>query len=82
MDKDIGVVNGCPLPEPTLNGYEFPDPLDRRFYEGIPAALDRFHDCFRVFAIGFSFMNAPGRSGAWRTSWSTSTSIRSLSMNC
>ena len=32
VDKDIGNVVGQVLPEPTLAGYEFPDPLDRRFF--------------------------------------------------
>ena len=35
VDKDIGVVEGCVLPEPTLRGYDFPDPLSRRFFEDI-----------------------------------------------
>src|ERR1035437_4128751 len=26
VDKDIGVVEGCVLPEPTLENYRFPDP--------------------------------------------------------
>jgi len=54
VDKDIGVVEGCVLPEPTLEGYEFPDPLDKRFFEDIPDKLSRYGDCFRVFKIGFS----------------------------
>jgi len=54
VDKDIGVVENCLLPEPTQAGYEFPDPLDERFYEGIPAMLDRYKDRWRVFKIGFS----------------------------
>ena len=32
VDKDIGNVAGCVLPEPTLTGYSFPDPLDPRFF--------------------------------------------------
>jgi len=28
IDKDIGNVEGCVLPEPTLAGYELPDRLD------------------------------------------------------
>lgn len=32
VDKDIGIVKECPLPEPTLRGYKFPNPLDRRFF--------------------------------------------------
>ena len=54
VDKDIGVVVGQVLPEPTLKGYEFPDPLDRRFFENIPAKIARYGDRFRVFQIGFS----------------------------
>ncbi len=54
VDKDIGNVEGCVLPEPTLAGYEFPDPLDERFFANIPEKLDRFPDRFRVFQIGFS----------------------------
>jgi uroporphyrinogen decarboxylase len=54
IDKDIGNVVGCVLPEPTLAGYEFPDPLDRRFFENIPELLSQYGDCFRVFKIGFS----------------------------
>jgi len=54
IDKDIGNVEGCVLPEPTLTGYEFPDPLDNRFFEEIPELLSEYGDCFRVFKIGFS----------------------------
>jgi len=54
IDKDIGNVVGQVLPEPTLSGYEFPDPLDRRFFERIPALIDRYPGRFRVFQIGFS----------------------------
>jgi uroporphyrinogen decarboxylase len=54
VDKDIGIVEGRLLPEPTLDGYDFPDPLDKRFFEGIPEKISRYADCFRVFKIGFS----------------------------
>lgn len=54
VDRDIGVVQGCVLPEPTLRGYPFPDPLDRRFFADIPARLAADGDRFRVFQIGFS----------------------------
>ncbi len=54
IDKDIGNVEGCVLPEPTLAGYDFPDPLDRRFFDEIPEKIERFPDRFRVFQIGFS----------------------------
>jgi len=54
VDKDIGIVEGCILPEPTLQRYEFPDPLDQRFFQDIPEKISRYGDCFRVFKIGFS----------------------------
>jgi uroporphyrinogen decarboxylase len=54
IDRDIGNVEGCVLPEATLSGYQFPDPLDRRFFAAIPERIARFPDRFRVFQIGFS----------------------------
>ena len=54
VDKDIGNVEGCVLPEPALRGYTFPNPLDPRFFADIPAKLGEFGDRFRVFQIGFS----------------------------
>lgn len=54
IDKDIGNVEGCVLPGPTLEDYERPDPLDRRFFEDIPEKIANYGDCFRIFTIGFS----------------------------
>jgi uroporphyrinogen decarboxylase len=54
IDKDIGNVTGCVLPEPTLGQYIFPDPLDRRFFADIPGRIARYGERFRVFQIGFS----------------------------
>jgi len=54
VDKDIGIVEGCVLPDPTLEGYEFPNPLARRFFEDIPEKISKYEDCLRVFKIGFS----------------------------
>jgi uroporphyrinogen decarboxylase len=54
VDKDIGQVEGCVLPEPTLKGYTWPDPLDPRFFSDIPGRIARQGDRFRVFQIGFS----------------------------
>jgi uroporphyrinogen decarboxylase len=54
IDKDIGNVEGQLLPEPTLTGYELPDPLDSRFFADIPARIEQAPDRFRVFQIGFS----------------------------
>ena len=54
VDKDIGQPSGCVLPEPTLKGYELPDPLASGLFEPIPEQLERFGDRFRVFAVSFS----------------------------
>jgi uroporphyrinogen decarboxylase len=54
LDKDIGIVEGCVLPEPTLQGYIFPDPLDPRLFNTIPDRLAVYPDRYRVFQIGFS----------------------------
>ena len=54
MDKDIGDVKGHVLPEPTLDGYTFPDPLDPRFFADIESEIAKKPDMFRVFQIGFS----------------------------
>jgi len=54
VDKDIGIVEGCVLPEPTLKSYTFPDPIDKRFFKDIPSKLAKHPDRFRVFYLGFS----------------------------
>ena len=54
VDKDIGIVMGCILSEPTMTGYTFPDPLDGRFYENIESSIDARGDLFRLFEMGFS----------------------------
>jgi uroporphyrinogen decarboxylase len=54
IDKDIGNVEGQVLPRPSLEGYEFPNPTDPRFFEDTQDRIDRFPDRFRVFQIGFS----------------------------
>jgi uroporphyrinogen decarboxylase len=54
VDKDIGIVAHAPLPEPTLRGYQFPNPRDPKFFADIPEKLTRYGDRYRVFAIGFS----------------------------
>ena len=55
-DKDIGIVEGAVLPEPTLQGYDFPDPCDETFYKDIESIIEKRSDCFRVFDIGFSLL--------------------------
>jgi uroporphyrinogen decarboxylase len=54
IDKDIGNVEGRVLAEPTLKGYDFPNPLDPRFFAQIPEKINLYPDRFRVFQIGFS----------------------------
>lgn len=54
VDKDIGNVESPQLVEPTLAGYEFPDPLADQFFADIPEQIQKFGDRFRVFPIGFS----------------------------
>lgn len=54
VDKDIGVVEGCLLPEPTLKYYTFPDPTPGMIFDEIPSRIEAYPDCFRVFKIGFS----------------------------
>ena len=54
IDKDIGNVKGTVLPDQTLDGYTFPDPLDARFFADIPGKLEQKPDLFRVFELGFS----------------------------
>jgi len=54
VEKDIGLPEDVILKEPTLEGYNFPDPLDHRFFDDIESKIDRDTDRFRVFDIGFS----------------------------
>lgn len=54
QDKDIGMVEGCVLPEPTLDGYQFPSSRDSRIFGPIAANIAREPDRFRMFAIDFS----------------------------
>lgn len=54
IDKDIGDVKSIVLPEPTLEGYTFPDPLDPRFFANIESEIAAKPDMFRCFQIGFS----------------------------
>jgi uroporphyrinogen decarboxylase len=54
VDKDIGIVKDCVLPEPSLRGYEFPNPLAKCFFSAMPDKIAKHRDCFRAFAVGFS----------------------------
>ena len=54
IDKDIGNVKGSVMQEPTLDGYQFPDPQDARIFENMDNEIATKPDLFRVFQIGFS----------------------------
>ena len=54
VDRDIGIVEEPVLPEPSLEAYEMPDPLDERIFADIPARIAAGSDRFRVFQVGFS----------------------------
>ena len=54
IDRDIGVVDGCILPEPTLGRYGFPDPRDVTFAPTGRSDTLGNDDRFRVFAMGFT----------------------------
>ena len=66
IDRDIGNVKGCTLPEPTLKDYSFPDPLDSRFFADIPEQIEKFGDRFRVFQIGFSLWERAWTLRGWK----------------
>ena len=46
IDKDIGDVKSIVLPEPTLERYTFPDPLDPRFFANIESEITAKPDMF------------------------------------
>lgn len=54
VDKDIGIPRENLLESPSLEGYQFPNPLDPRFFENIEPEIEKKPDLFRVFQIGFS----------------------------
>jgi len=54
IDRDIGNVEGQVLTQPTMEGYNFPDPLADQYFSNIPFLLDKYPDRFRLFQIGFS----------------------------
>lgn len=54
IDTDVGVVEQFQLPGRSLADYRFPDPHDRRRYEGLPAFVAAEADRFRYVSISFS----------------------------
>ena len=76
IDKDIGNVEGSVLCRPSLDGYEFPDPLDRRFSTtSLPSSTVTWTASGSTSSV-FPSSSAPGRSGDSKTSTSTSSIIR------
>ncbi|MDR2706106.1 MAG: hypothetical protein LBC02_10040 [Planctomycetaceae bacterium] len=53
-EKDIGIPAEIVLKEPTLTGYEFPDPEHPRFFADIEKKITKYSDRFRLFRLGFS----------------------------
>jgi uroporphyrinogen decarboxylase len=54
VDRDIGVVKGQVLVQPTLEDYSLPDPLAPYVFADVPGLLAKYANRFRVFGIGFS----------------------------
>ncbi len=54
VDKDIGVVENCLLPEPDLSLLKLPNPLNPRIFEDIEPKISASPDRYRIFYIGFS----------------------------
>ena len=61
IDKAIGIVEGCILPEPTLRGYEFPNSL-----KTLKRKLPVSRTDLGTFKLVFRFMKEPGRFAAWK----------------
>jgi len=53
-DKDIGVIKGHVLENPSLANYRFPDPHSERMIGGVAERCAANPDLFRTFDIGFS----------------------------
>lgn len=54
VDKDIGIPRENIIAGPSMEGYQFPDPLDPRFFANIEPEIEKNPELFRVFQIGFS----------------------------
>lgn len=54
IDKDIGNITGALITEPSLRNYQFPDPIDKRYFVDVGPSIKRKPDMFRVYEIGFS----------------------------
>jgi uroporphyrinogen decarboxylase len=54
IDKDIGNIKCGLITKPSLEDYQFPDPVCKRYFEDIDYAISQKPDMFRVYQIGFS----------------------------
>lgn len=53
-DKDIGVIEGQVIDEPTMAGYQFPEPANPEVFSDIQKKFDSGVEGYRIFSIGFS----------------------------
>ena len=72
VDKDIGVVVDAPLKQASLQGYAFPDPLDKLFFDNMQNRILEHQEKFRIFYIGFSL---------WERAWTLRGGIDKLMMD-
>lgn len=54
IDRDIGLPRNQILHQPSLAGWQPPDPRDPRFFDPIPARLAVHGHRYRLYCIGFS----------------------------
>jgi uroporphyrinogen decarboxylase len=54
IDKDIGNISGGIIAKPSLGSYQFPDPIDKRYFIDAEPSIKLKPDMFRVYEIGFS----------------------------
>jgi uroporphyrinogen decarboxylase len=54
IDKDIGMVCNCLLPEPTMRHFTMPDALLPRWFQDFEGQIARGPDRFRVFSASYS----------------------------
>lgn len=54
IDGDIGIVENCLLPDPTLQNYQFPNPTPPYIFRDMTARISDAGDRFRIFMLGFS----------------------------
>ena len=53
-DKDIGMIEGCCIPEPDMSVYTLPAADEARLRSEYEALMARDNDCFKLAGIGFS----------------------------